>query len=234
MKKLKVKLLTVIVFLGMCSMSYAYSYNFDFESGFANLHVSENYTLASLTTINDLVVTIAQDPPPVGELMNWSLSADITLGLWGIIGYTLQFDNMALGQFMGFDLSSFIGDGTQPLTHNDTQVLNAQFGGYTLSDANLTYDILVSPFAGTPDKYTLSISDFSLTDGNTSELLAGAISEINQSQGGALTLQVPFDLPISLDGQLTFTADPVPVPAALLLFSSGLLGLAGWKRRETK
>ncbi|MCP4022607.1 MAG: VPLPA-CTERM sorting domain-containing protein [Desulfobacteraceae bacterium] len=232
MKKIIAGVFTLFLLLGFSSATYAYNYSFDFQSGDVSLHVAENCGLLSLTTINDVVVDFNYDAPTEDMLMEYTASVDMTLGFFGMFNYDLELNDLALGRFQSIDPTGFIGDGLSVLNHSGSAVVSGQFDAYTLTDATLDYNLTFTPDEAVANRYAINIAEFSLYDGNTSDLLCGVINDLNQSGESPIALQVPFTLPITLSGALDVQAAPVPVPAAVWLFGSGLFGLVGIKRKR--
>ncbi|MCD4718912.1 MAG: PEP-CTERM sorting domain-containing protein [Desulfobacula sp.] len=235
MKKIIVSTLAFFMILGFSSMAHASSSSFDFQSGGISLHVAENCSLLSVVTTNDLIVDIDFEPSPEGLLMEYSVSVDMTLGLFGMFNYELELSNLALGTFQGFNPSDFLGDGITAMNYAGTSVINAQFGQYDLTGATLEYDVTFTPSQEEFNRYAISIDMLSLYGGNISELLSGIILELNQSDQNPIALTVPFTIPMTFSGIVNLQADPVdsvPVPAAIWLLGSGLLGLIGFKRHK--
>jgi len=226
--------LLFVLILGFSSMAHAYSFSFGLESGGISLHVAENSSLISIVTTNDLIAdldfgTIPQDVP-----MKYTASVDMTLGLFGMFDYELELGDLALGTFEGINPEGIIPDGTSTLGYVGTSLVTTQLGQYSLAGATLDYDVTFTPDQEIADRYAISIDTLSLYGGNTSELLSAIINDLNQSGQSPLVLTVPFTVPMTLSGTIDIEADPVPVPAALWLFGTGLLGLIGFKNRKNK
>ncbi len=109
-----------------------------------------------------------------------------------------------------------------------------QFGQYTLTGATLDYDVTFTPDLGILNRYAIRIDELSLYGGNTRDLLSGLINELNQSGQVPIPLPGAFSIPTTLAGTIDLQADPVPVPAAIWLLGSGLMGLIGLRRRQNK
>ncbi len=232
MKKALAGIITFFLILGVSSMAHAYSYTFNFQSGGISLHVADNCSLLSVVTTDDLVVDFDFDPPQGSMQLDYTASVDMTLGLFGMFDYKLELPDLALGRFQSVDPSWFLGDGTTAMHHVGTQPITTQFGEYSLTDATLDYDFTFTPSQDVDDRYAIGIDTLSLYGGNTSELLSGIINELNQSGESPIVLSAPFTVPMTIAGAVDLQADPVPVPAAVWLFGSGLLGLIGVKRRK--
>lgn len=240
MKKLIGSLLFFII-LGVSSSAFAYSYAFDIQSGGISLSVGEECSFLSITTIDDLVVDLDFDPAPEDMIFQYTASVDmtlgITLGLFGTFDYDFTMTDLDLGTFSGLDFSGLLGDGLVPINHTVSERINTQFGMYSLTDALLNYNITFTPDSnnpgqGTPGRYSVNIDSFSLSEGNTSEMLSGIISALNQSTQSPIALVAPFTIPMTLSGTVDIQADPVPVPGSLWFLGVGILGLTGFKRRQ--
>lgn len=216
--------------IGFASSAGAYSYSFDFQSGGISLSVGENCAFLSVNTTDDLVIDTAFDLPAVDTQAEYTASIDMTLGLFGMFPFQLTLSDLNMGQFSTLDPTGFFGDGTSDIVLLGSQQISAQFGGYSLEDATLDFDITISPDQDVSGRYAVHIEGVSIYDGNTSELLSGIINELNQSGQSPIALVVPFTIPMTLSGTVDIQADPVPVPAAIWLFGAGLLGLAGIRR----
>jgi hypothetical protein len=82
--------------------------------------------------------------------------------------------------------------------------------------------------AGSTNEYLQGPQQAGITPG-TSETLYAVTGNGNN---GTLQSYVLGSLKLDTDGSLTLTSSPVPLPAAVWLFGSGLLGLAGVSRRR--
>jgi hypothetical protein len=60
-------------------------------------------------------------------------------------------------------------------------------------------------------------------------LLASIIDDLNQSREAPFTRTPPINLPIALTGTAELTASAVPVPAAVWLLGSGIIGYWGFE-----
>jgi hypothetical protein len=237
MKKQLMCVLSVLLVLGCSTMVNAYSYSGDIVSGSISLDVTDEYLSASLTTLEakPLVVDFVFDPAPSGGVMSYTASATLFLKLLGFIPFSFNLPDMALGAFAAPDLSNLLGDGVAPANHVGSRQITAAFGGYSLTGATLEYDYTFTPDEGTSDRYAIAIDDLTLSGGNTSQVLTDIVDGINASGivPGSEPLNAPFTIPVSVSGG-TFdiqAAAPVPVPAAIWLLASGLLGLVGIRRK---
>ncbi len=240
MKKNIVVSLFLIIF-GLSSYAGAYSYSFDFQSGGMRLDVAANSEMISLITTDDLVVDMNFDLPPEGMLLKYTASVDANLALFfGLFNMPLKMDNLVLGSFMGIDPAGFSGDGNGVVgNYSGSQRIDSQFGQYALTDALLDYNITFTQdqnYTGqnNPGRYAINIETFSISEGNTSEMLWGILSDLSSSDmvPDGVSLIPPITLFGSLTGTVDIQADPVPVPAAIWLLGSGILGLVGFKRRQ--
>ncbi|MEN8140074.1 MAG: DVUA0089 family protein [Thermodesulfobacteriota bacterium] len=75
------------------------------------------------------------------------------------------------------------------------------------------------------DSYLVAVSDYSFS---LSEALSG-VNSINFANDGSYRLEIS-----SLAGTLSAGATPTPEPATMLLFGTGLVGLAGSRARRKK
>lgn len=221
------------------SSAGAYSYSFDIQSGGINLHVAENCSLLSITTIHtpseeDIVVDLDFDLPSEETTLEYTASLNMTFGLLGFLQYDIQLDDFSLGTFAAIDPTPFLGDGIDAVQYVDSMDISGSFGGYSLTGATLDYDITVTPYSDPSNRYSIHIDEFSIYGGNTSELLSGVITELNEMEGVPITLSVPFTIPVTLSGTMDIQADAVPVPSALWLLGAGIIGLAGLRRDSFK
>lgn len=109
----------------------------------------------------------------------------------------------ANGEFTWSDYH-FILSNPQGVTFTSGQ--SAEFKGVTVSDTEV--DLFYDPPGG-------------------KLIVPGDEGHFNLSLS---TPDIPAGTTLTVDLRQIATADPVPLPASLLLFGSGLLGLAGWKR----
>lgn len=237
MKKAFIGSLMFLLVFGFSSLAGAYSYSLDFQSGGISLHVAENCSLLSITTIEfpsvqDIVVDLELDLPQEEGNFEYTASLDMTFGLLGFLQYDVQLEDFSLGTFTGIDPTPLLGDGVNALTYSGSQAISGEFGGYALTGAVLDYDMTITPDSSVleSDRYSIHIDEFSLSGGNTSDLLSAVINELNQMEGVPITLSVPFTIPVTLAGTLDIQADPVPAPSAIWLLGAGVIGLAGFRR----
>lgn len=230
MKKIVKSAVIVLCLLGLASTVQAYGYSFDIISGGFLLDVNSDASMLSLATTQDILVGIDFDPPPTGSTVDYRLSTDLDVLLYGFLGYQVVMDDIGLGSFEALDPSAWFGDGTNPVTYAGSSAVNGQFSDYALADATLDYDVTLSP-TGADRTYAIALDTFSLYGGNTQDLLTAVIDDLNQSPDVPITIMLPFSLPINLSGTVDVTASPVPVPAAFWLFGSGLLGLVTIRRK---
>lgn len=239
MKKVSVPILVVLSLLGLATIAHSYSYTLTFISGGVEVGVGENFNDLSLATTDDLVVDLSSDAPPAGMQVDYSASVDLNLALFGFIGYNLILDDTSLGAFGSFELSDWIGDGTTDVVMAGSQEISGAFGGTSLTGATLDYDVTFSPDLSVSDRFAISIDELHLYGGNTDEVLAGLIESLNASGESPITLVPPFSIPTNITGSVhlegTELADnnPVPLPSTLVLFGAGIIGLAGYRKRQT-
>ncbi len=185
----------------------------------------------SIVTLNDLVVDVDFDLPPQNTAMSYTASVNMNLGILGMFNYNLAMNDIALGTFQSINPSDYLGNGVTALNHSGSSLITGQFGDYSVTGATLDYDVTFTPDQVITDRYAVKISTFSLYGGNTSDLLSGMINDLNQTGQIPIALSAPFTIPMTISGIIDLKAEPVPVPAAVWLFGSGLLGLVGYKRR---
>ncbi len=240
MKKQLMCVISILLVLGCSTMVNAYSYSGDIVSGWISLDVTEGYLSASLTTpeTQPLVVDFAFDPAPSGGVMSYTASATLSLKLLGFFSFSFELPYTALGTFAAPDLSSLLVDGVTPAHHAGSRKITAAFGGFSLTDATLDYDYTFTPDQGVNDRYAIAIDTLTLSGGNTSQVLSAIVDGLNNSGQVPLPepLKAPFKIPASVsDGMFDIqVAAPVPVPAAIWLLGSGLLGLVGIRRKAKR
>lgn len=233
MKKKLFGIFTVLFLMTGPTLAHAYSYSFDFKSGKFILDVTSYCSSLSITTLNDIVVDVGFDLSPKNGPAVYSATVNMNLGILGMFNYPLVMNDISLGTFQFLNPSVFLGDGTVAVNHQGSSQVSGEFGGYQLTDATLQYDITIRPDQAVADRYGIAIRTFFLHGGNTSELLTGLINDLNETGQIPVALSAPFTIPMTVSGALDLKAEPVPVPAAVLLFGSGLLGLIGYRRRQS-
>jgi|GEM_PF-4130487 len=235
MKKAVMRVVLILFILGCSSMAQAYSYGFDVQGGSLLLNADDGTdAYLSVVTSSDIMVAFNFDPPPDDALLDYRLSLDMTLGLFGgFVTYDFIVDNAAMGVFQGIDPVDWIGDGNSFMLYEDTLTLSGQFGDYTLDNALLDYNVALTPPASGSNAYAITIAMLSLSGGNTGDLLNGIVNDLVASGEVPFALNFPItNFPISLVGTADIEASPVPVPAAVWLLGSGLIGLIGVRRRR--
>lgn len=161
--------------------------------------------------------------------MSYTASATLSLKLLGAFSFSFALPETALGTFAAPDLSGLLGNGVTTVNNVGSRQITAAFGGYSLTGATLEYDYTFMPDQGVNDRYAIAIDDLTLSGGNTSQVLFDIVDGLNNSGivPGSEPLKAPFTIPVSVS-EGTFdiqAAAPVPVPAAIWLLASGLLGL---------
>lgn len=238
MKRTFTGILMLLMIFAFTSVAGAYSYSFDIQQGGISLDVAAGCESLSIATYEDLVVDLALDLPSTDIEMEYTASIHLGVFLYGAFGMPLDMDDFSLGQMGTIDPSVFLGDGVNPVSFASDpeapEILSGEFWGYTLTDALLEYDFTFTP-TGEADQYSIHIEDVSISGGNTSGLLNGIISELAGSS--PISLTPPFTIPIALSGTMDIEAvplkaDAVPVPSAIWLLGTGLIGLAGLRREK--
>jgi hypothetical protein len=229
--KMKRSLTAMVIFLGVfccAASSQAYFYAFEFIDGAVALSVNAEADELSMVTTDDLIVGFTYDAPSEDMLLSYTLSADLSLNLFGAFNYDIVMDDEPIGILPSIDPADYIGDGTSAMSFSGETSISGDFGELNLQDATLAYDILFTP-SGVDDEYLISINALTLSDGNTAEFLAGIFDAFNID---GLPISLLQDLPVVLSGNAELSADPVPIPAAIWLLGSGLIGMVGLRRRS--
>lgn len=230
---MKRSLTAIVIFLGVlccAATSQAYFYAFEFidGAGAVSLNVNEDANELSMLTTNDLIVGFTYDAPSEDMHLSYTLSADLNLSLFGFLNYDLVMDDEPIGVLPSIDPTDYIGDGTSAMSFSGETSISGEFGEFYLQDATLAYDILFTPVSGVDDEYAISINALTLSDGNIEDFLAGIFDGVNNA---GLSISPPLeDVPVELSGIAELTADPVPIPAAVWLLGTGLIGIVGLRR----
>ena len=125
-----------------------------------------------------------------------------------------------------YDIDAFYpGDDSQDLNLDGYLILYE--GAFDPADAGT--GIIASDDDGPGGQNTSQILGASLTAGTSYFLVTTAFSETPTSFGQP---SGPFENTISGDGNITLGGAPIPVPAALWLFGSALIGLGAARRRK--
>lgn len=147
----------------------------------------------------------------------------------GTVDYSAGYGGLVAGNTVTvtgvFDDSALTaGSGTIDFTGNSGNTLSIAAGTYTFTQAN---DSLFAPSAG---------ASLTLTSGALFDFNYGAIAGVNGALADFGSFFGSFESNVVLSGTWSPTVQmtPVPVPAALWLFGSGLLGLAGVVRRRRR
>ena len=169
-------------------------------------------------------------------------------------GYTLDLLNGTSGSaYRSFDLSSLsiaasgylvLCDNTQAVANCDTDVASASWiqNGGSAGDAvallfgstlldSVTYEGIGSLLGSYAEGNSFTIADSNSISMSIARLPDGIDTNINASDfsSGCIT---PGSANISGTGDCSVSINPVPVPAAIWLFGSGLIGLIGISRRK--
>ncbi len=231
MKLKKIALTVVLMVFAGVTMAHAYSYSFDIISGAAVINVPADGDEILLQTTSDLIVDFSADPAPDELVLDYLASYDLQLVIGGFLNYSLMDAGVAMGQFSSINPASFVNPDSM-IIHEGNQVINADFPPYALENASLYYHLTVTPDDAVDNRYHINIPMLLVSGGNTEEILAALMTDI-QSAVPLLSISLPIvDFPISVSGSVDIEATPTPVPSALWLFGSGIIGLIGWQRKS--
>lgn len=167
-----------------------------------------------------------------------TIAADFTETITSVSGGTIEFDITGGSADLWFDTTpDFSFNGDTGFTSDDAILSGSIVGGSgTLLNGGLfgvtSIDILVISFDANifdPDTIIAGNSVFTLqvTNPTNAAFLDGIRNGANSINGNTIGVN---DLLVAADGNLALQA--VPVPAAVWLFASGLLSLAGVARRR--
>ena len=160
-------------------------------------------------------------------LTDWTLadySADISVG-----GSSLWYSTGTLSRPIG-GVSSFTGTGT---SLGGSYISTSVAAAYSWNEYYGTVSFNLSPGASTEFKYVMSVA----TQGNITCIPTSGGGEVgctNSGPGSAFSLPSQLGDPFTVGSPVItdVTTTVVPVPAALWLFGSGLLGLIGLARHR--
>jgi hypothetical protein len=151
---------------------------------------------------------------------SWSPFADANPSLVAEGGGAVEADGANWGVYKG--------DGNFTMGNNNGEVATATYTGITAGDGH-NGDALDNKITWTgnlgPGIYSLVIGGT-----NAGDLSAIYNGYINGDTAGVAALRTARNMFISMD--VNGSVSPVPVPAAIYLFGSGLIGLAGMARRK--
>jgi len=163
----------------------------------------------------------------------------ITVTGGSILFTSLQIDtinNTAGGNMAQYanDLSIFSGvtsatetildlQGRFAMLDNSPELIDIDWTSNTLTTGSSISGQGVGPFSGTPVANIGDVNGDSVDDYTATFVSVGVLS------GGTYLDGYPY---IEIWNTQILSASPVPVPAAIWLFGSGLIGLIGWARRK--
>jgi len=223
-----------LLIIGFSSTVLAYSYKIDILQGKVNVEIGENYSFINIVTIENIVANLDFDAAPAGTLMNYTVSVAIDLRPFGMIDYSFDVTDMDIGIFQSLDFSGLLPAGSAPSEQTAGQKtgIDADFMGYSLTGATLDYDFTFTKDDSISNRYFINIAEFRLSNGNTGDILSAIITDFADEILPGMILTPPFTIPTSLAGSMDIQADPVPVPAAIWLLGSGIVGLIGFRSRR--
>jgi len=132
---------------------------------------------------------------------------------------------------LGIDSSLVIPDGT--FTHADLSSFSVQYNGTFTAASSSLPPSLSGQFNNVADVFSSLFVNAPLTiPGHTGTNNFQFFGLNGESWSMAVTGPAPG--PVQLVGTGTWTVAPIPVPAAIWLFGSGLAGVIGLERRTSK
>jgi hypothetical protein len=175
-----------------------------------------------------------------GTLSSWTSNVDLTAAINAFIGASTDVDYYVVG-YEDLGLNKYGLANKIQLNETSVESMNGQFNIDYLGAANsvfgaategLTENWLTGIPDGDPAHYE---NNFLFGNGYVQGFALGETAAFYSSHSnvlGAPNNTQLLDWNLSADGSLTYGVSAVPVPAAVWLFGSGLLGLVGVARRR--
>jgi len=228
-------ILLLAAFVPAAQAATTYDYNYEFEVTSGNLAVSfgDNYSYVNLYTTSALTIDYSYD----NEMTTGSAYE-------GIYSYFLEIEVQDIPLFDGFYTSdqSFDTDKSdEEFSTSDGLDISAYYGDYVgsttisyekygLYDVNVSYAYSIS---GSGDTLSITIYYIYLSGGNLSSVLNDLVDEYSSYgidlEGETLAAKITDGYGIVNANKV---ASEVPVPAAIWLLGSGLLGIVGLGKKR--
>ena len=176
-----------------------------------------------------------------GSLTSWTSNTDLTAAIDTFIGTSTDVSFYVAG-YEDASVDKYALANKTQLDKVATNAMNSQFTNFVTNANNLfgaaTEGLTENWFAGVMDGDPAHYENtFLFGNGYVQGFDLGTAAPFFVSRSNLLptipySTEQLFDWNLSADGSLTYGAPAVPVPAAVWLFGSGLIGLVGVARRR--
>lgn len=225
MKKLKACAVSLLLILSGISTGHAYTYSFDIQSGAGLLYESEDFSEDGLA-----------DQASAGTRLSYTTSMDLGIGSAGFLNIGFSEQGLSMDIFQGINATDFTGSSTDPGYYSGNRLFSAEFD--PCAGGTLAYSLTMTPDALVDNRYAVDITTLLFSGGNSSEFIEGLFNGLLQSGTVPIGISTPIEgQPLSISGFISAQGTSAettatPVPSALWLMGSGLVGLIGLRRRQ--